>query len=648
MPSNRRGILSGWVSSGLVSLGLIAAEGGAQPAVFTKVALNGEGLVGLAGGHTIQSFNEATIGAGGHVVAIAGIDAAGVTGVIVGMPQQTPTVLVISGTAAPGTPAGVVFSSFSNAWPDALGRVVIEATVAGPGITTANDRGLWLHNGASLVFIAREGQSVAGISGLPAGTTMVGFNSPAFNAGRVVFAANLAGSSIGANDRSIWFFNGTTLSMIVREGNSSIIAGAAWGSSIGEPQINPGGQILFQASLVTGSVDNNEVIVFGSPTQISAATVVFRDGDPAPGLAAGVLINGPFAEAATYANTGMAINLAGDIAVHAGLRGTGVTGLNDSALYVRPGTGGPASLVFRQDEVIPGGPVFFPPRYGPPASVNIGNDGVLAWRTLMTGSLINEANDLQVLRRTSSGALHRILREASQAPGEADGVAFGGNNPAVYGVTMGCNAAGQMLLQASVIGGSLTTAQTMFWVNDPSDNATHRIARPGQAVSVIGIAGFPGGSIAGGAVDHFASTQIGRPTSISDNGNVVLRMTVNSTSPPAQSRGGVFVAGVAPVASGACCRGATCQVASAADCVGALSGFAGAGTVCAAPPPAGSAVSPCCLADFNHVGEVTVQDVFDFLAAFFATDPLANINAVGGVTVQDVFDYLAAYFAGCG
>lgn len=54
-----------------------------------------------------------------------------------------------------------------------------------------------------------------------------------------------------------------------------------------------------------------------------------------------------------------------------------------------------------------------------------------------------------------------------------------------------------------------------------------------------------------------------------------------------------------------------------------------------------------CPADFNASGTVTVQDIFDFLAAYFASDPAADFNASGAITVQDIFDYLGAYFVGC-
>ena len=54
-----------------------------------------------------------------------------------------------------------------------------------------------------------------------------------------------------------------------------------------------------------------------------------------------------------------------------------------------------------------------------------------------------------------------------------------------------------------------------------------------------------------------------------------------------------------------------------------------------------------CPADFNGVGGVTVQDIFDFLGAWFAALPAADFNHVNGITVQDIFDYLSAWFAGC-
>ena len=53
-----------------------------------------------------------------------------------------------------------------------------------------------------------------------------------------------------------------------------------------------------------------------------------------------------------------------------------------------------------------------------------------------------------------------------------------------------------------------------------------------------------------------------------------------------------------------------------------------------------------CPADFNCTGSVTVQGIFDFLAAWFGGSPKADFNNSASVSVQDIFDFLAAWFAG--
>jgi hypothetical protein len=55
----------------------------------------------------------------------------------------------------------------------------------------------------------------------------------------------------------------------------------------------------------------------------------------------------------------------------------------------------------------------------------------------------------------------------------------------------------------------------------------------------------------------------------------------------------------------------------------------------------------CCPANYNGVGGVTVQDIFDFLAGYFSNNIAADFNHSGAVSVQDIFDFLAAYFTGC-
>lgn len=106
-----------------------------------------------------------------------------------------------------------------------------------------------------------------------------------------------------------------------------------------------------------------------------------------------------------------------------------------------------------------------------------------------------------------------------------------------------------------------------------------------------------------------------------------------------------------PPPVGACCTGATvqgvgttCTLAGQATCGTQNGTYRGDGTMCGPNP---STPIACCGANFNQQGAVTVQDIFDYLTAWFAGQPGANFNGQGGVTVQDIFDYLTAWFVGC-
>ena len=39
--------------------------------------------------------------------------------------------------------------------------------------------------------------------------------------------------------------------------------------------------------------------------------------------------------------------------------------------------------------------------------------------------------------------------------------------------------------------------------------------------------------------------------------------------------------------------------------------------------------------------------IFDFINAWFASDPRADFDGTGGLQIEDIFAYLNAWFAGC-
>jgi hypothetical protein len=56
---------------------------------------------------------------------------------------------------------------------------------------------------------------------------------------------------------------------------------------------------------------------------------------------------------------------------------------------------------------------------------------------------------------------------------------------------------------------------------------------------------------------------------------------------------------------------------------------------------------PACIADFNDDQAQNVQDIFDFLSAWFANHPKADLNNNNTADVQDIFSFLNVWFQGC-
>lgn len=55
-----------------------------------------------------------------------------------------------------------------------------------------------------------------------------------------------------------------------------------------------------------------------------------------------------------------------------------------------------------------------------------------------------------------------------------------------------------------------------------------------------------------------------------------------------------------------------------------------------------------CVADFNVDGSISVQDIFDFLAAWFSLEESAEMDGFAGLSTEDVFVFLQNWFLGCG
>jgi len=137
-----------------------------------------------------------------------------------------------------------------------------------------------------------------------------------------------------------------------------------------------------------------------------------------------------------------------------------------------------------------------------------------------------------------------------------------------------------------------------------------------------------------------------QPTGACCDADVSCTITASATcSGTFQSIGSSCDPNPCPQPTGACCKGSSCSITTSAACSGPSTLFAGIGLACNTLP---NYTAPCCLADYNHLAGLSIQDLFDFLAGYFGGDSAADINQSGVVSVQDIFNFLDAYFtAGC-
>lgn len=95
---------------------------------------------------------------------------------------------------------------------------------------------------------------------------------------------------------------------------------------------------------------------------------------------------------------------------------------------------------------------------------------------------------------------------------------------------------------------------------------------------------------------------------------------------------------------------------------GRVTGFLDTGCLVACPTSQGclehaTVLSQCqtqvaCRVDYDNSGTVGIQDIFNFLLAYFSgspgpSPPSGDFDQSGGLSVQDIFAFLNAYFSGC-
>jgi len=245
------------------------------------------------------------------------------------------TLIAKGGDPAPGTGAGVSFSSDFGYVGIADGaKLVFSGGLAGPGMWGV--QGLWYADALGLDLVVLRGDT---LPGTPAGTKL--YSPPrgyVTDAGQVVFLGYVEGPSAWAN--GIWSWErGVGFTPVAIEGQSALGGPATWTGIAGPLIVKGGGELYFFATLSDGSAS----IIGGTPGALARIATV---GDSVPGVS-------PTTTIQSFLGLHVA-NDVGDVLFNCVLD-NGSGGLRRA--IVRTGTGGPQALAIQGDPA----PVGFDP-----------------------------------------------------------------------------------------------------------------------------------------------------------------------------------------------------------------------------------------------------------------------------------------------
>lgn len=547
-------------------------------------------------------------------------------------------IVAVLGDPVPGRPGDQFVSFGTRPSINQVGRVLLSAS------TSLGPNALWLEDaGSNLVRVAGTGDPIPELPGLTLGS--VGLTAVHNNLGAVAFGGTVAGPGVILlfNDGCVMVGTPGAMQLVAR-GAQARPNGARPGSfgslTFATVALNDAGSIVFDDGYSTaGEYGIWRARWLQGGVAASTLAVVALAADTVCGTG-----GARYADLFNFGGFSARVNAAGDTLFRAPLVGPGVNDGNSECLVGGPITapclairaGSPAVGVpganFAFFDIGPlqndNGQVAFsgytagPERNGiwagamsalaliasddaatPAPGANgarlsdlgapfLSNAGRVAFAAELAGSGVNTLNNTGIWSN-GSGVLRLIAREGSPAVGTTD-LAFSDLE-----LEFPCiNARGEVVFTARTRTPAGQTSVSGVWAADRRGTLVP-IAVPGMLIDINDAPGqvtlrtITSASTVAGSGGHD-----GLATALNDQGEVVVQVTYTG---PQGVGSGVFVTTV----------------------------------------PSG------CVGDFNGVGGVTVQDIFDFLIAYFAGLPAADVNRAGGVTVQDIFDFLVSYFAGC-
>ncbi|MDQ3438754.1 MAG: PEP-CTERM sorting domain-containing protein [Planctomycetota bacterium] len=258
-------------------------------------------------------------GNNGALAYIAPLAGAGVTvdvndrAIWMGTSAANMTMLGRRGDSAPGADTAV-FQNFARPVVNGNGMLATLGTLSGGGVTTSNDRGIWTSTGAALTKFVRAGEIAPGTGG----ASYDDFFVPGINdAGNIGFATILQGSGVTtANDRALYIGNSpASLTLLAREGDALPDAGPGITlQQINLPTLSGSNTIAFPGSLTGTGVTNANNTALWTANATDGLRTIAREGDAAPGTGPGVTLGslqGPAVDMNIHGQAAFVVSLIG-------------------------------------------------------------------------------------------------------------------------------------------------------------------------------------------------------------------------------------------------------------------------------------------------------------------------------------------------
>lgn len=494
-----------------------AAQSLATQGRFEVVAITDQEAPIDGGGVFLSGFFGPVLSVGGESTFFATIHGAGVTSAdnhtIMTSENGSLRLVARSGQQAPGTDPGVVFPSFSNVqYNNAQGEAGFTSSLAGPGVTSANDRGIWSEGGGGgLTLVAREGGQVVGYDpGVVFFGTPFGIQGLA-DSGDSGFISRIAGPGVDQfNDHALWTFDASTGQprAAVREGDQApgFPVGSTFGvSSVGSTPFSsevfaPSGRWAVLADVSTSAGNSGGVFYEDSSGDLQ---LLFREEQAAPQTEPDSVFD-------RFRRVDM--NASSELAVLAGVDGPAVNSANRNGVWAfRDGN---ATLVARDGQMAPGlsGVVLALSLLDSPV-INAG--GQVALLTRLAGAGVTSLNDTAILAEDALGVTRLAAREGDVAPGTLGVATFQELQAFAF------NAAGQVAFHAGLLGAGVDgTNNAGVWMELSPGNLA-LVIREGDVLEVA-----PGDFRTVQFVD-FLSETVREPGGFNDSGK--LSMLVNFT-----------------------------------------------------------------------------------------------------------------------